>query len=148
MIFSMLQWDHTMAREHALPKGTPTTTNQICDRNALKISYSCMDNIATITKAHNNRVINANRYSETCNCRKKDDCPLPGKCTTKNIVYEAKVVTPNDEKLYIGLTSTSFKARYATHKASFTHQEKRYQTELSKHTWMLKDDGTPYTISW
>ena len=58
------------------------------------------------------------------------------------------LVIPNDEKLYIGLTSTSFKTRYATHKASFTHQEKRYQTELSKHTWMLKDDGTPYKISW
>ena len=37
----------------------------------------------------------------TCNCWKKEDCPLPGKCTTNNVIYEAKVSTTNCNKTYI-----------------------------------------------
>ena len=134
--------DQHFPKEHQLHK--------ICNRNTLKISYSCMNNMASITKAHNNRIISHDPKQEpdTCNCRKKEDCPLPGKCTAKNIVYEAKVATSSDEKSYIGLTATSFKTRHTSHKASFKHKEKRHQTELSKHIWSLKDEGTPYTITW
>ena len=53
--------------------------------------------------------------------------------------------TPNEEKTYIGLTATSFKARYMNHKASFNNRAKSNQTELSKHIWKLKDDGSPYS---
>ena len=108
--------------EHHFPKGHQLS--KICNRNTLKVSYSCMDNMHTITKAHNNKIINNSQEQarDSCNCRKKEDCPIPGKCTARNIIYEAKVATPDDEKIYIGLTSTSFKSRYATHKASFTRQ--------------------------
>ena len=41
-----------------------------------------------------------------------------------------------------------FQARYNNHKASFTHQEKRNSTELSKHIWQLKDSNTNFSISW
>ena len=58
------------------------------------------------------------------------------------------IATSSDEKTYIGLTATSFKTRHSSHKASFKHKEKRHQTELSKHIWTLKDEGTPYTITW
>ena len=124
--------------------------NKIFNRNTLKISYSCMDNMEKIIKAHNNSIINTDlgREPDACNCRRKEDCPLPGKCTTKNVVYEAKVATPNEQKTYIGLTSSSFKTRYTTHKASFNHREKSNQTELSKLIWKLKDDGVPYTLTW
>ena len=71
-------------------------------------------------------------------CSYKDDCPLPGKCTSQNIVYQATVKSPNEEKIYIGLTSTTFKTRFSSHKNSFIHPEKR-QTELSTHIWKLKD---------
>ena len=124
--------------------------HKICNRNTLKLSYSCMDNMETIIKAHNSKIINKdhNKTPETCNCRKKEDCPLPGKCTIQNVIYEAKVKTPNEEKTYIGLTATSFKARYTNHKASFNNRAKSNQTELSKHIWKLKDDGSPYTLTW
>ena len=123
---------------------------KICNRNTLKLSYSCMDNMETIIKAHNSKIINKdhNKTPEKCNCRKKEDCPLPGKCTIQNVIYEAKVKTPNEEKTYIGLTATSFKARYTNHKASFNNRAKSNQTELSKHIWKLKDDGSPYTLTW
>ena len=134
--------DKNFPREHQLHK--------ICNRNTLKISYSCMNNMANIVKAHNNKIIKNDSINrmETCNCRKKEECPLPGKCTVDNVVYEAKVATINTEKTYIGLTSNSFKTRYATHKASFLHTEKRHQTELSKYIWTLKDKNTPHTITW
>ena len=91
-----------------------------------------------------------NPTADSCNCRCKADCPLPEKCTTTNVIYEAKVTTENETetKTYLGLTSTSFKTRYTAHKASFNHQSKRNQTELSKHIWNLKDQGRPYNITW
>ena len=124
--------------------------HKICNRNTLKVSYSCMNNIESTIKAHNNKIINTDnkRTPETCNCRNKDECPLPGKCTTTNIIYEAKITTPSEEKTYIGLTANSFKTRYTSHKASFNHRSKRNQTELSKYIWQLKDDETPYTLTW
>ena len=124
--------------------------SRIINRNTVKLSYSCMDNMATIVKAHNNKISrkDVSRKTATCNCRKKEECPLPGRCTATNLVYEAKVHTPTSEKIYIGLTSTTFKTRFATHKSSFANKEKRHQTELSKHIWDLKDEGTPYTIKW
>ena len=130
------------------PKGHEL--HKVCNRNTVKLSYSCMDNMAATIKAHNNKILNReqNLGDETCNCRKKQDCPLPGKCTAQNVVYEAKVSTSNDDKYYIGLTSTTFKSRFAGHKTSFNNRGKMNHTELSKHVWTLKDEGTPYKITW
>ena len=129
------------------PKEHPL--HKICNRNTLKISYSCMDNMETIVKAHNKNVTTKNTHQEDkCNCRRKQDCPLPGKCTTKNIVYQATVTTTDKNKIYFGLTSSTFKARYANHKASFNNRTKQNKTELSKYIWQLKDEGTPHSITW
>lgn len=49
---------------------------------------------------------------------------------------------------YIGLTSTSFKKRYANHKASFMHRNKSCETTLSRHIWELKDKGVPFKTTW
>ena len=108
---------------------------KIYNRNTLKISYSCMNNIETIIKTHNSSIINKenNKTPDTCNCRKKQECPLPRKCTIQNVIYEAKVTTENDEKRYLGLTATPFKTRYSSHKSSFNNRNKSNQTELSKH---------------
>ncbi len=56
--------------------------------------------------------------------------------------------TPPNKQTYVGVTSTSFKLRYANHLASFRHISKKQQTELSKHVWSLKDSNTPYDIKW
>ena len=45
----------TIIDQH-FPKHHPL--HKICNRNTLKLSYSCMDNMAKITKAHNNKIIN------------------------------------------------------------------------------------------
>ena len=105
-----------------------------------------MDNIARTTKY---QTLIQTKPLGSCNCRKKEDCPIPGKYTaSSNAVYEAQVPTSSDKKAYIGLTSTSFKTRYATQKSSITNRNKRHQTELSKYIWKLKDEATPYSLKW
>ena len=123
---------------------------QICNKNTLKLSYSCMNNMGNIIKSHNNRILKAtnSQPEDKCNCRNKDNCPLPGKCTTQNVIYEATVTTPNNSKKYIGLTANSFKTRYTAHKATFTKREKEHSTELSKHIWKLKDQNIPFETTW
>ena len=42
---------------------------------------------------------NTAETEESCNCRKKNNCSLDGKCVTPNIIYEAQI-------LNTGLTTT------------------------------------------
>jgi len=135
-----------------IEKHFPNTNilHKIFNKNTIKISYSCMNNMDHIIKAHNNRIINSAKPIEPdrCNCRNKATCPLPNRCTTKNIIYKAIVTTDETQKNYIGLTSNTFKTRYNSHKATFTDIEKRNSTELSKYIWKLKEKNTPYEIKW
>ena len=79
--------------------------------------------------------------------KKKDQCPLDGKCLTQNVVYQATVSTETSSESYVGV-ATNFKERYRNHNVSFRHQNKRNETELSKHIWTLKDNDKPFTIKW
>ena len=61
--------------------------HKIFNRNTLKMSYSCMSNVADRIKAHNNKILNqetsqsiTDSDQEKCNCRQKEECPLNGKC--------------------------------------------------------------------
>ncbi len=40
---------------------------------------------------------NKTQLDNGCNCKSRDKCPLPGKCLTKSIVYQATLST-NDNK--------------------------------------------------
>ena len=124
--------------------------NKIFNRNTVKISYSCMPNIASIIKAHNKQISTSGTGTDsiTCNCRKKDLCPLQGNCQTTNIIYNAEVKENNNSQLYIGLTEPPFKLRYNNHTQSFKHEKHQNSTELSKHIWQLKRNKKPFTINW
>ena len=50
--------------------------------------------------------------------------------------------------LYLGLTDTDFKSRFANHKQSFRNEAHSNQTELTKHVWQLKKAKVDYTIRW
>ena len=124
---------------------------KICNRNTLKLSYSCMPNIKNKIDSHNKRKLSdsAIEPGKPCNCRNKDNCPLNGECREKNIIYQATVAAENNRtETYIGLTSTEFKTRYNNHNSSFRESKNRYQTELSKHIWKLKDSNINYQIKW
>ena len=98
----------------------------------------------SIILSHNKAVLSDYHQSQTetnnkkCNCRKKDQCPLDGKCLIQNGVYQATVTTQTSSESYVGL-ATNFKDRYRNHTASFRHESRRNKTELSKHIWKLRD---------
>ena len=60
---------------------------------------------------------------QNCNCLRKNECPLDGKCLTTNTIYKATVLSDKPgykDKIYIDLAETTFKKRFANHKKSFT----------------------------
>jgi hypothetical protein len=127
--------------------------HQILNRRTIKLSYSCMNNVKSAIQSHNARLLREppstpSDTDKTCNCRRKDTCPLDGNCLVKNIIYKATVKTSTQEMEYIGSTGCTFKQRYGGHKYSFTHRKQHQSTELSKYVWAMKDKGEDPQISW
>ena len=125
------------------PKGHKL--NKVFNRNNLKVSYSCMPNVASIINAHNKKVLNINKQVNTpgCNCRNRDECPLRGNCLDKNVMYCGKVTVNNEENgpNYIGITENTWKDRNYKHRNSYNDPNKKNDTRLSKYIWDLKDKG-------
>lgn len=114
-----------------------------------------MPNMKSIITAHNKTVLaknleKVNPGENQCNCRKKDSCPLSGKCLSENIIYKASVIRSDDnrEETYVGLTANSFKSRLGNHTKSFKNAIYRNSTELSKYIWQLKDSKIDFSIKW
>ena len=123
--------------------------HKIFNRHTLKLSYSCMPNMKSIISSHNKHVLSnsTTQQPDTCNCRKKPDCPLEGKCLQTNVIYQATVTTETTTETYVGL-ATNFKERYRNHQTSFRHLNRRNETELSKYVWTLQDDKKSFKIKW
>ena len=107
-----------------------------------------------IISAHNKKIIQTSEKPEQnikkCNCT-KFECPLGGNCQIENVIYQATVKTDNSTETYVGLTATTFKARWSNHQTGMKHQTHRTDTSLSKHIWNLKDSGlreTDFSIKW
>ena len=96
--------------------------SQIFSCNTLKVSYSCMPNVASIICRHNKTVLASTPQDCKCNCRDKSNCPMNGKCQEKSIVYKAVVTSEREKKEYIGLTEHAFKERDSSHQTSVRHQ--------------------------
>ena len=73
--------------------------HKIFNRNTVKVSYSCMNNVRSIITSHNTRIIRKSQTqaisTDNCNCRNKGACPLQNKCMNKDIVYKATISTSN-----------------------------------------------------
>ena len=128
---------------------------KIFNKNTIKISYSCLPNVKAVINTHNRKVLNNDKKSKAddgkmCNCRKKDDCPLDGKCLTSNLIYSAKVTTTpsNSPKVYIGSTRNTFKQKYYGHKTSFNKEKLRGSTQLARYICKLKKAKQDYNIKW
>ena len=126
--------------------------HRIINRNTVKMSYSCMQNVGNVIQSSNKSVLENQNDSvldtRTCNCRNKPSCPLNGKCLTPSVIYEATLNTSNESHEYIGLTEGPFKDRYNNHNQAFKHSKYRNSTELSKKVWDMKDSNKSYNISW
>ena len=116
--------------------------HKIFNKNNIKVSYSCMDNMEKLVKKHNNNLLRKNDTNkQNCNCHANNTCPLDGKCLSSNIVYSAEVLIGNNQhgdKLF-GICETEFKARLGNLNNSFKNRQKEKDTELSKYIWNLKD---------
>ena len=58
-------------------------------RNTIKVSYSCMQNIKSKISNHNRRLLEKNKKStadKNLNCRNKECCPLDNQCLTTNVM--------------------------------------------------------------
>ena len=76
----------------------------------MKLCYSCMSNISTlISRGNSKKLRSKNTEPPNCNCIKKENCSLKGRCQIECVVYKAEVFNPssnsnnrNDKKLYVG----------------------------------------------
>jgi len=119
------------------------------NRSKVKVSYSCMPNMETLIKSHNQNILKPQREADTgCNCRDPASCPLNDNCLAGSLTYSALVTARNQEHIYYGSTGGQFKKRYYTHQHTFRNRSQRKSTELSKLIWELKDANVPYTIKW
>jgi hypothetical protein len=149
--------------DSSFPKGHKL--RKIFNRNTVKLSYSCMPNIKNVVENHNKKIIgeekkkeekiidsNNTDYTNTdvkmCNCRQENNCPLDGKCLSKNVVYQATVKSENNSETYVGIAETTFKTRYNNHLTSFRNEVGRNMTELSKHIWNIKERKVTFQLTW
>jgi len=127
--------------------------HKIFNKNTVKISYSCMPNVKSIINAHNKKITApiVEQQTKTCNCIKKDLCPMDNNCLASNIIYQATLTSTlqnSSEKIYVGLCETTFKKRYANHKKSFNTEKYRYSTTLSNEYWKLKELNAGPKVTW
>ena len=127
--------------------------HSIFNTKTVKVSYCCMRNISSIISGHNKHVLSeetAQTGPRMCSCRRLEECPLNGKCLTRNVIYKADVVnhTDNQTNPYVGLTSGAFKERLGVHRQGINHRSYASSCELTKHVWALKDANKEFTINW
>ena len=94
---------------------------KIFNKNTVKVSYSCTQNMLQIIKGHNKKIVQK-EIQETleCNCRVKTYCPLNGDCRKESVIYKCTATTSNSKKVYLGLTEIEFKKqRYYDDAKSF-----------------------------
>ena len=91
----------------------------------------------------------------TCNCKRKDECPLDQKeCNISTVVYSAEVEhlneeTGNTEKaIYIGSTEDNFKLRFYNHKTDQKCEKNKNKTTLAHYIWNLKKQNKTFKIKW
>lgn len=84
--------------------------HKICNKNAIKLSYSCMPNLSGLIASHNKKILESTgkEVEKACNCRIKKACPMSGKCRESCIVYKAEVSTNHGVKSYFWLCETEF----------------------------------------
>ena len=129
--------------------------HKIFNRNNVKISYSCMDNVTNKISSHNKKIINSGNETnvKTCDCRNKSNCPLDKKCLTNKIVYKPEIeindgINELSAKVYFGISETEFNSRYNNHTMSFRNRTHENDIEISKYIWSLKDENKDFDIKW
>ena len=81
---------------------------------------------------------------QLCNCTNKKQCPWS--------IFNQANITANipgyKEKVYLGVSETTFKVRYGNHKKSFTKQRHKNDMESLKEYWKVKQQNGIPRIKW
>ena len=132
-------------------KNFPATNqlSEILNRQTIKMSYSCHENMESKIKKHNNKLLSETKpeAENSCNCRDKSKCPVKNKCLTETVIYKAKVQYEQVEMEYIGLTDNPFKTRFNEHTHTFRNERKKKATTLANFVWDKGLNPLP-TIKW
>ena len=109
-----------------------------------------MSNISSFIKQSNHNILSSppNCEKRSCNCRNKDNYKLAGSCLKTSIIYRADVIKLNETHVYYGASDGEFQNRYNNQTNSFRNQGYENKTELSKHNWQLKRNGTESNLKW
>ena len=100
-----------------------------------------MENVCKIIKKHSNYVSRKKpELTPSCNCRKKDDCPMNNNCLINNVIYKCTVSPPptTKQRAYLGLAEGEWKQRYYNHTQPFRNAIHKNDTALSRYLWKLK----------
>ena len=110
-----------------------------------------MPNFGQIISGHNKKILNKIvPNKKTCNCKIQNDCPVQNKCLEKEVIYQASVTRTDTGEIqtYVGLTSNTFKARWANLKTSFNLTSHENETRLSTYIWELKRKNVNFELNW
>ena len=124
--------------------------HKIFNRNTVKVSYGCMNNMSQIIKGHNNKILSENTADEArCSCTNKEECPLNGGCEIKSVMYKCDVeIDSVPTKSYIGISNGPWKQRWRVHKHSFSNPMRKHNTKLAKHMWDNKPKSENAKLTW
>ena len=76
---------------------------KIFNKNTVKVSYSCMQNMSKIYKGHNNKItFTSSNQLTLCNRWVKEKYPVDGRCQTMDTVYDCHVTRTTKNLLWIG----------------------------------------------
>ena len=77
--------------------------HKIFNRNTVKVTYSCMQNMSKTYKRHNSKITSTPCNQLTLfNCQVKGECSMDGKCQTMDTVYNCCVTSPSNKKSTLG----------------------------------------------
>ena len=102
--------------------------------------------MGSLIAKHNSKILKDSdttqpKQTAKCNCQKKQDCPVPGKCNQNGVVYQATVDSAGGrQESYIGLAK-NFKKRYPGHKKNLLDENAVGPTTLSKYFWKDQNAG-------
>ena len=82
------------------------TLYKIFNRNSVKVSYICTENISQIISIRNKNILQRNKNQEfPCNCRQKENCLMRGKCRMKKVLYKCIASTlKKTQRVHIGIS--------------------------------------------
>ena len=74
---------------------------------------------------------------------------MDGKCQAMDAVYDCRINSSEQQKVYFGLAKGKQKKNYCNHERSFNHKQYSHKTTLSSHIWHVKKtlDVTP-NLKW